>query len=188
MCSEDRRLDRYRAVLFEVVTEAEWQRVVEAAVIDAMSGHDRARDWVQRAIGVAGALRDEAAVDSVLLRLPFATFLDEVAAFAAAEKGIRALPADVEDDGGGPPATRYSVYWNVVFSVVTDDRWRRIIHVALRQALDGDERAREWITRVLGANEAAVQLAAHRESRRDSWIAPLLEDLDRRRAQGRAED
>jgi len=67
-----------------------------------------------------------------------------------------AIPAPVAPTAAAPEVT----YWSVVFDVVTPERWLVVVDTAQRQALHGDPRAREWLTRVLGADGACQELGA----------------------------
>jgi len=176
--SADDALAGYRAALLAAVPRETWRMVVMAACEDACAGDERARDWVQRVIGIAGALRQEAVVSTMFERMSFSAFLDEVAAYRAECMGLRpsveATPAPPRHPSSRPAA---AAYWAVVFEVITTDRWRRIVEVAVVQAADGDCRARDWLTRVLGAENAAGEIRRLDDELRESWASPLLQDL-----------
>ncbi|HVC95276.1 MAG TPA: hypothetical protein VND64_16390, partial [Pirellulales bacterium] len=156
-----KRGEPYRAGVREVVPPETWRAIVEAAYQEASRGDDRARDWLLRVLGVADAARVDATIRVMSQRVSHVQLLTEVAearaAKARAEGRIapkaectapkaRAIPPFAAPTDAEPEIT----YWSVVFDVVTPERWRVVVDTAQRQALHGDLRAREWLTRVLG--------------------------------------
>jgi hypothetical protein len=172
-------LAAHRDVLFAAVPPDVWRGVIETACDDAMAGDDRARDWIQRLLGIAGAAREEALVSAIVDGASFSQMLDDVAEYRAAAVGIAPAPSPRRPPRARPEASEGPpTYWSVVFQVVTPNRWRAIVDVALLQADDGDPRAREWLGRVLGAEDAAGQIgrvASHPAARgwqalADQWV------------------
>ncbi len=156
----DRALAEYRDVLLEAVGSEAWGSIVHAAVVEAMDGDYRARDWLQRSMGLADTLRTEVAVDSLLGGRSFSSFLAEVAEFRARRNG--AAPRVSTVPRYDPRVSRAAKYWATIFDVLTPAKWQRIVAVALAQAQDGDERARDWLTRVLGADDCAGRIREHK--------------------------
>lgn len=151
----------YWRVSAEVLTPEEWGDIIEMACRDACFGDDRARDWIQRLLGIADIARTEEALRLVSTRSTHFQLLGEVeAARNASFFGETPADALVPDQRAPAPAGRAS-YWTLALEIVTPMRWKGILEVARDQALGGDPRAREFLTRVLGADGALNAISAH---------------------------
>ncbi|HUY36582.1 MAG TPA: hypothetical protein VMV69_27855 [Pirellulales bacterium] len=143
----------------ETLDLREWRDVVETACREAEFGDDRARGWIQRLLGVAEVARADAALNVLFGKMSHLRILREVqAARDAAFHGHDPIAPGSAHPTAPAPAPD-ATYWSVALEVVTAARWRAIVEIARDQALSGDPRAREFLSRVLGADDAIRALA-----------------------------
>ncbi|HUY31563.1 MAG TPA: hypothetical protein VMV69_02210 [Pirellulales bacterium] len=147
---------------------------------EALLGDDRARIWIQRAIGLADAARIERAVRAVQAHVVFTDVLDAVEEARCVSSGSPRAAQD-EDESHRAPEREEPSYWPVVFEVVTPAAWQRLIEAATGQARAGDPRAREWIASVLGADSAIEEFGRADASAQYVTISTLKRALERGR-------
>ena len=61
----DRDEPNYWSVVFDVVTPAAWERLVEAATCQARAGDPRAREWIANVLGADSAIEELGRADAV---------------------------------------------------------------------------------------------------------------------------
>lgn len=89
---------------------------------------------------------------------------------------------------GRPSKEREVKYYEILVSEVTEDKWRNIIKTAIRQAENGDYRARDFLSdRIMGKvnnnltlrgdKEQPIQIDYNLENLNDEQLSNLLESL-----------
>ncbi|HUY36383.1 MAG TPA: hypothetical protein VMV69_26840 [Pirellulales bacterium] len=61
----DRDEPNYWSVVFDVVTPAAWERLVEEATCQARAGDPRAREWIASVLGADSAIEELGRADAV---------------------------------------------------------------------------------------------------------------------------
>ncbi|HUY35567.1 MAG TPA: hypothetical protein VMV69_22680 [Pirellulales bacterium] len=61
----DRDEPNYWSVVFDVVTPAAWERLVEAATCQARAGDPRAREWIANVLGADSEIEELGRADAV---------------------------------------------------------------------------------------------------------------------------
>ncbi|HUY33725.1 MAG TPA: hypothetical protein VMV69_13325 [Pirellulales bacterium] len=173
----------YREALMSAVTPELWRGIVSRAMNEATRGDAQARDWIQRVLGVANAARVEAELRARADQVTLSQVLD---ALAVRRRGAveEASSADASRPGGPVDSEAVpgpTTYWSVVFEVVSRSGWMRIVDVAAAQAAEGDPRAREWLSRVLGVDNALEFAAREAHSASFVTISTLVSALAKER-------
>jgi hypothetical protein len=186
---DDGRADEYRSAVFGAVPVAHWREILETACREALAGDQRAREWVQRVLGVADAIRTHGALDDLAERISHSEFLNAVertraAAYRASAQandgastrqagagGATAPPRQNRPDAAGGP------YWREVFSVVTPEIWERIVAGACADAIEGEPRARDWLAKVLGTENIVDAQGLVEAQSTDVTIGTLMREI-----------
>ena len=215
---DDERAAEYRSAVFGAVAPANWREILETARREALGGDQRAREWVQRVLGIADAIRTQGALEELACQITHSELLDAVSAMRTADyhaklaaerggmvemnddetssAGAKAAPTRSErlddckdrgareegadDDAGaavddwGPGAP----YWRQVFRIITPAIWERIVAGACADAMEGEPRAREWLIKVLGAENVVDAQGLHDEQSRVVTIGTLVREID----------
>jgi hypothetical protein len=62
---------------------------------------------------------------------------------------------------GRPPIARERKYMETISSVCTDEDWREICERAIKDAKDGDHKARDWLSKYLLGDPVSVAKVLH---------------------------
>jgi hypothetical protein len=183
-----RRAAAYRRAIFAAISPDEWRQIVALTCEQALEGEPRAREWVLKLLGVDDAVKSQAALDDDVDQITHGQLLVALAASIDADVAASRHPDNHRDRpkretrGNGhdseedPPAPLgpAATYRQAIFDVVTPGKWQRIVAKARSEALAGDQRAREWILKLLGVDDVVEVQAAIDDSYQVVTINTLM--------------